>query len=106
MNRLLNDLRYGFRTLLKRPAFTAIAIVTLALGIGANTAVFSIVNSVLFSPRAVAQPEQLVELFVGHASQPYQGSSYPDYLIFREQREVLSDLAAYGIEQFKLGSAE
>ena len=96
----------GIRNLVKRPGFTAIAIITLAVGIGANTAVFSIVNAILFRPRAVAEPERLVELYVGHARSPYETSTYQDFLIFREQQEVFSGLAAYHIEQFKLGGAE
>ena len=106
MENLIKDIRYGIRSLVKRPGFTAIAIITLAVGIGANTAVFSIVNAILFRPRAVAEPERLVELYVGHARSPYETSTYQDFLIFREQPEVFSGLAAYRIEQFKLGGAE
>lgn len=103
---LIRDIRYGARNLLKRPGFTVIAIVTLGIGIGANTAVFSMINALLLKPRPVAQPERLVELYVGDASHPYTGGSYPDYLIFREQRQVFSGLAAYQVQQFKLGRAE
>jgi macrolide transport system ATP-binding/permease protein len=103
---LVKDLRYGIRNLLRHPGFTLIAVVTLALGIGANTAVFSIVNAMLFRPRPVAQPERLVELYVGDSGHPYQSSTYQDFLIFREQHEVFSGLAAYRIEQFKLSGAE
>ena len=106
MDSFLNDIRYGIRSLLKRPGFTVIAMVTLALGIGANTAIFTIVNAMLFRPRPVAQPERLVELYVGDAGSPYQAISYPDFLVFRDQPEILSGLAAYHIEQFKLGGAE
>ena len=106
MDTLFKDIRYGARYLLKRPGFTFIAVVTLAIGIGANTAIFSIVNAMLFRPRPVAQPERLVELYVGDARHPYQSSSYQDFLIFRDQPEIFSGLAAYHIEQFKLGGAE
>lgn len=106
METVLKDIRYGVRSLLKRPGFTAIAVITLALGIGANTTVFSIVNAMLFRPRPVAQPERLVELYVGKANSPYETSSYPDFLIFRDQPEIFSGLAAYSIDQFKLGGAE
>ncbi|MET0626075.1 MAG: ABC transporter permease [Pyrinomonadaceae bacterium] len=106
MSILLQDLRYAIRTLLKKPGFALIAVATLAVGIGANTAVFSIVNAILFRPRPVAQPERLVELYVGDAGSPYQTGSYEDFLIFRDQPEIFSGLAAYSVEQFKLGGAE
>ena len=106
MDTLLKDVRYGVRSLLRRPGFTAIAVITLAIGIGANTAIFSIVNAMLFRPRPVAQPERLVELYVGDAGSPYQAISYPDFLVFRDQHEIFAGLAAYHIEQFKLGGAE
>jgi macrolide transport system ATP-binding/permease protein len=106
MYTLLQDLRYAVRTLLKKPGFALTVIVTLALGIGANTAVISIVNAMLFRPRPVAQPERLVELYVGDVNNPYQTGSYQDFLIFRDQPEIFSDLAAYNVQQFKLGGAE
>lgn len=103
---LWQDLRFGARMLLKQPGFTLIAVTTLALGIGANTVIISIINAVIFRPRPVAQPERLVELYSGDARHPYQNSAYQDFLIFREQSEVFAGLAAYSIRQFKLGGVD
>ena len=103
---LMQDLRYGARMLVKNPGFTAIAVLTLALGIGANTVVFSIINAVLFRPRPVAEPERLVELYSSDARNPYGGAGYQDYLSFRDQGEVFSGLAAYRPKRFMLGGED
>ena len=105
MDTLLNDLRYGAKMLWKSKGVTFVAVVSLAIGIGANSAIFSIVNSILLRPRPVANPEQLVELYSGPKDHPYETTSYPSYLDFREHNEVFTGLAAYGIRQFKLGGA-
>jgi putative ABC transport system permease protein len=95
MNSLMQDLRYGARMLMKHPGFTLIAVLTLALGIGANTAIFSFVNALLLRPPGgVAEPERLVQ--IGRQSVTRGGfsdSSYPDYLDYREQNTTLSGLA-------------
>ena len=103
---LWQDLRFGARMLIKQPGFTLIAVLTLTLGIGANTAIFSIINAVIFRPRPVAQPEQLVELYKSDARHRYQNNAYQDFLVFREQGEVFSGLAAYSLRTFKLGGAD
>ncbi|HEY5445282.1 MAG TPA: ABC transporter permease, partial [Pyrinomonadaceae bacterium] len=102
METLINDLRYAMRMVTRSKGLTIVAVLSLAVGIGANTAIFSIVNSVLFRPRPVAAPEQLVELYTGHKEHPYEATSYPSYLDFRERNEVFSGLAAYSIMQLKL----
>src|SRR5262245_40030796 len=102
---MLTDLRYGAKMLWKSKGLTIVAMVSLAVGIGANSAIFSLVNSILFRPRAVAHPEQLVELYVGESDQPYQTTSYPSYLDLRDRSEVFNGLAGYGFDQFKLGGA-
>ena len=103
---LSKDVRYALRTLARNPGFGTVAILSLAVGIGANTAIFSIVNSVLFRPRAVSDPGRLVELFVGDRNHPYETTSYPSYLDFRERNEVFSGLAAYGVRQFRLAAED
>ena len=101
------DVRYGWTMLRKHKGLTAIAIVSLAVGIGANSAIFSIVNALLFRPRAVSRPEELVQVYAGDRQVPYQTISYPSYLDFRDRSEVFTGLAAYGIGyQFKLTSPD
>ena len=73
---LLNDLRYGAKMLWKTKGVTIVAVISLAVGIGANSAIFSLVNSILLRPRPVAHPEQLVEIFVSEGEQqPYSSTS-------------------------------
>jgi macrolide transport system ATP-binding/permease protein len=103
MDTLLNDLRYAVKMLWKSKGLTVLAVSSLAIGIGANSAIFSIVNSLLLRPRPVANPEQIVELYSGDTENPYHTLSYPSYLDFRANNEVFSGLAAYGIRQYKLG---
>ena len=93
METLIKDLRYGIRSLLKRPGFTAIAVLTLALGIGANTAIFSVVNATLLLPMPVADPDRLVYVFNGPAGSVF---SYPDYAALRDQNNVFDGLLAFG----------
>jgi len=103
MENLINDLSYGAKMLWKSKVVTIIAVISLAIGIGANSAIFSLLNSILLRPRAVSQPEQLVEIFVGEDEHPYQSTSYPSYLELRDRSEVFTGVAAYGISQLKLG---
>lgn len=95
MTTLWQDLRYAARTLWKTPGFTAVAVLSLALGIGANTAIFSFVNAVLLRALPVAEPERLVFVFNGTRAEPYNVAPYPDYVDYRDRNSVFSDLAAY-----------
>ncbi len=88
MNTLLQDIRYGLRMLLKHKGFTAVAIIALGLGIGANTAIFSLVNGVLLRPLAYPDPEQIVYFEGRNPSSGITDSniSFPDYLTGRNSR--------------------
>src|SRR5215207_858714 len=100
---LLRDLRYGLRTLAKNPGFTAAAVVTLGLGIGANTAIFSVVNGVLLSPLAGRDPDRLVLLWESTKETPQIPVSYPNYLDWRQRTRSFEDIAVFsGFDQFTM----
>ncbi len=98
MENLLQDVRYGFRTLAKNPSFTAVAILTLALGIGANTAIFSVVENLLLRPLPYPQPERLVEIANTYLPQvPKAGLSPGDYADWRRENASFSEMGAHAI---------
>ncbi len=92
---LLQDIRYAFRILRRSPGFTATAVAALALGIGANTAIFTVVNTVLLQPLAYPQPDRLVQLELSSPEGNGNVTSIPKYMVWREQTQVLQDVAAY-----------
>ncbi len=97
MQSLLQDLRYGLRMLTKNPSFTALALLTLALGIGANTAIFTVVNAVLFRPLPYPQPDSLIMV---SGTNPKRGQerlplSVADFLDLKTQNQVFETLAVY-----------
>jgi putative ABC transport system permease protein len=95
MDTLLRDIRYGVRGLLKRPGFTAVALIALALGIGANTAIFSLVNAVLLRPLPFAEPDRLVWVFGNIRNAGNRASvSPPDFLDYRKQTTAFEEFAA------------
>ena len=104
----MNDLRFAFRQLLKNPGFTAVAVLTLALGIGANTAIFSIIHGVLLKPLPYPAPDRLVTLWERSPQRGVEQErvSGPNYLDWRAQNTVLSELAVSpgweGSESFNL----
>ncbi|HJQ25164.1 MAG TPA: ABC transporter permease [Blastocatellia bacterium] len=104
METLLQDLRYGLRMLVKNPGFSVIAIIALALGIGANTAIFSVVNTVLLRPLPFAEPERLVNVW---ETRPERGvkqmtASYPNFADWRDQNDVFERIAAYDGQPFTM----
>ncbi len=96
METFWKDLRYAFRMLLKSPGFTLIAMLALGLGIGANTAIFSVFNGMLWRPLPVKDPQQLVVLASKTPGLDFPlNLSYPDFQDYRQLKTVFSDLVAY-----------
>ena len=87
---MLHDFRFAFRQLVKARAFTAAAVAVLALGIGANTAIFSLMNTLLFQPPHYPKPSEVMQVFSQDKKNPktFRGFSYPTYLDIREQNSV------------------
>jgi len=99
---LPQDLRYGVRVLVKSPGFSLIAILTLALGIGANTAIFSVVNGVLLNPLPFHEPNQLVSMFQEIPNFKNGSISYPNFLDWRRMNTTFAGMAAYRSTGFNL----
>jgi len=98
MRGLSQDLRHTIRLLLKSPGFTFVAILTLAIGIGVNTTVFSVINGLILRPLPVAHPEQIAVLASQQEGrEEFQPFSYPDYQDIRNQAEIFSDLLAFRV---------
>ncbi|HSF19789.1 MAG TPA: ABC transporter permease [Vicinamibacteria bacterium] len=93
---LIQNVKFGFRALWKRPAFTLVAVLSLALGIGLNTTIFTVVNAVMLRKLPISEPERLVEVYTGPSDEmPYLTNSYPDLLDLREQTDAFSGLAGH-----------
>src|SRR5882724_1063058 len=95
MDSIIKDIRYGLRSLLKRPGFTAIALIALALGIGANTAIFSLVNAVILQPLPYQDPDRLVWVYGNIRNGGNRASVAPlDFLDYRSQNKTFEQFAA------------
>src|SRR3954453_7828394 len=94
---MIQDFRFAFRQLWKAPGFTAAAVIVLALGIGVNTAIFSLVNVMVFQPPAYHHPIEIVQLFSQDKKDPknFRSFSYPTYNDIREQNSVFAGLLAH-----------
>ncbi|HMZ21724.1 MAG TPA: ABC transporter permease, partial [Blastocatellia bacterium] len=106
MNTLIQDLRFAVRTFSKQPGFALVAIITLALGIGANSAIFSVINGVLLKSLPFQEPENVVKLWES-MSNGFQGTiSAPNLKDWREQNTVFTKIAAYQFQNFGLQSKD
>jgi predicted permease len=99
---ILQDVRYALRLLRKSPGFTIVAVLTLALGIGANTAIFSIVNGVLLAPLPFPHPQELTILFERTANIEKSSISYPNFLDWQRTNSTFASMAAYRHEDFNI----
>ena len=110
METLIKDIRYAIRGLVKQPTFTAIAVVTLALGIGMNTTIFSVINVLILSPPRIADAERVVAIWNTPKDKRIEGFiSYLDLQDWRKQNQSFEDIAGYKPNSFNLlehGEAE
>jgi len=104
MGTLIHDFRYGLRMLAKNPGFTVVAVITLTLGIGANTALFSVINGVLLNPMPYREPDRLVAFYARTPQSPRWSISYPNFLDWVRYNRSFSGLAAYKEDDFNLTS--
>jgi predicted permease len=98
LEHLVQDLRFGTRSLRSSPGFTAVATLTLTIGLGANTAVFSLASTLLLRPLAIAEPSRAVHVYTGRSS----NTPYADYLVYRDGNATLSSLGAFSLLSFSL----
>ncbi|HKP88256.1 MAG TPA: ABC transporter permease [Blastocatellia bacterium] len=106
METILQDLRYGVRVLFKKPGFTALAVIALALGIGANSAIFSVVNAVLLRSLPYDEPERLVMIWGTMPQSDRTSTSAADFIDYREQNQVFEQVAAFNAASFTLTGTE
>ena len=103
--KMMHDLRFAIRQLFKAPGFTIAAVLVLTLGIGANTAIFSLVHTMLFAPPGYARPNEVVQIFSQDTKNPksFREFSYPTLTDIREQNTVFSGVAGYNVAMVGMG---
>src|SRR5262245_37376014 len=108
MDTLLQDIRYAMRTIAKAPGFAVVAILCLALGIGVNSTIFSVVDTILIRPLPFPSPEELVRLVRTYPPEGIDGSglSYPEIADFRQRAHALTDLAGENTRSFLLSDGD
>lgn len=107
MGNLVRDLRFGARMFRKNPGFTFAAVAVLALGIGANTAIFSLVNAFLLKPLVIHNPSELVGLYSRDVHKPdYRAFSYPEYTELRQNSSVFSSVLAHNLAMVGLSEGD
>ncbi len=108
MENLLQDIRFGFRTLVKNPGFTLVAIIALALGTGANSAIFSVVNAVLLRPLPYGEPDRVMMVWGNNlkTGDKQYSISVPDFNDYREQSTTFEQMASFVYEDFNLLSGD
>src|SRR5688572_10680541 len=98
MKSIIQDVRFGLRLLIRQPGFTAIALVVLALGVGVNTAAFSLVNALMLKPRTGGVDAELAGVYSRNRSRPdtYRAFSWADYVALRAETDLFRSLAGHG----------
>ena len=102
----MNDLRFAIRQLGKSPGFTVVAVLTLALGIGANTTMFTAINAILLRPLPYPQPDRLVQIMEAARQESPSVVAYPDFLDWQQQTKLFAEMAAYQLAAFNLTGAD
>src|SRR6185503_103236 len=105
METLINDLKFGLRMMARSPGFTLVALITIALGIGANTAIFSVVNTVLLRPLPYQDPDKLVVLWEKQDQIDQQSPSLPDFIDWRERNQSFEQMAVARRDNINLTGA-
>ncbi|MBL8150074.1 MAG: ABC transporter permease, partial [Blastocatellia bacterium] len=105
MESFVQDIKFGLRIFLKKPLFTSLAVFVLALGIGAATAIFTVINAVLINPLPFSDSEKLVEVSASSEENSTFPSSYPNFVDWRSQNQVFERMAAYNTQNFFLGGS-